>query len=523
MDQRLLRSPLRGPRHADDQVRILVAASGNGLRMTAMGANDPRELERRILLDTYKTFGCESGEPTFRYSLLDGVKEGYLVNPVVVDARTDVTTQLLSDKGYVVTAVNEEGEDAEESFLQKDFERSFFSEDTNRVFCQTFLDHGFIDPITGEFGKSILFCVSQNHASKIVQILNEMADLRYPGKYNSDFALQVSSDIPDAKQFTLSFKNNNLSGNFNFNPFYKTGKTRICATVGMMTTGYDCPDILNLALMRPVFSPTDFIQIKGRGTRKHNFTLDLIDPHVRDQIGQKQKENFKLFDFFATCEYFEEKFNYDEVLSLPKLGSGGGTVDPPPPIEKVEIDDDDYITALLNKEIGAEGMKIDRMYFEQFEEKVKTDPAILEKIEQGEWEELLTHIEQHILDKPEEFFTLEKLRQSAHVDRRVSLREMVEKIFGMIPYFKTKNELLDEEFDKFDSRYLPKEEYFNYAKTVFKAYILDPAFRNTIDRKNFADLNISPFGEAFRKLPPELRKAIPEYIKDFVPLNKFAA
>ena len=35
---------------------------------------DPRELERRLLLDTYRTFGCESGLPTFRYSLLDGVK-----------------------------------------------------------------------------------------------------------------------------------------------------------------------------------------------------------------------------------------------------------------------------------------------------------------------------------------------------------------------------------------------------------------------------------------------------------------
>jgi len=30
-----------------------------------------------------------------------------------------------------------------------------------------------------------------------------------------------------------------------------------------------------------------------------------------------QKTTFKLFDFFANCEYFEEKFNYDEVLSSP--------------------------------------------------------------------------------------------------------------------------------------------------------------------------------------------------------------
>jgi len=41
------------------------------------GTKDPRELERRLLLDTYRTFGCEGSQPTFRYTLLDGVKEGY--------------------------------------------------------------------------------------------------------------------------------------------------------------------------------------------------------------------------------------------------------------------------------------------------------------------------------------------------------------------------------------------------------------------------------------------------------------
>lgn len=77
---------------------------------------DPRELERRMLQDTYRTFGCESGEPTFRYSLLDGVKDGFLINPVVVDARTDITTQLLSDEGYAVLASGEDGEGAEQTF-----------------------------------------------------------------------------------------------------------------------------------------------------------------------------------------------------------------------------------------------------------------------------------------------------------------------------------------------------------------------------------------------------------------------
>ena len=54
------RDYLRGTRQSDDENRI----------------RDPREIERRQLRDTYLTFGCETEQPTFRYSLIDGVKDG---------------------------------------------------------------------------------------------------------------------------------------------------------------------------------------------------------------------------------------------------------------------------------------------------------------------------------------------------------------------------------------------------------------------------------------------------------------
>ena len=162
-----------------------------------------------------------------------------------------------------------------------------------------------------------------------------MADRMFPGKYQSDFAVQVTSQISDAQQFTINFTDtsNNLLGSENFLPGYKTSKARICVTVGMMTTGYDCTDILNLGLFRPIFSPTDFIQIKGRGTRKHDFLEQCLDPTLKpdpeagDTVIQPQKTAFKLFDFFGNCEYFETEFNYDQVLELPRPrhgDSGGG-------------------------------------------------------------------------------------------------------------------------------------------------------------------------------------------------------
>ena len=87
-----------------------------------LSEKDQRQWEKRLLLDTYTTFGCENSEPTFKYSLMEGVKEGYLIDPLVVDARTDITTELLSKKGYSVKLEDEEGAE-EQIFYQKDFER----------------------------------------------------------------------------------------------------------------------------------------------------------------------------------------------------------------------------------------------------------------------------------------------------------------------------------------------------------------------------------------------------------------
>ena len=488
-----------------------------------LSEKDPRELERRMLLDTYTTFGCADGKPTFQYSLLHGVKDGFLVNPIVADARTEITTQLLSDEGYSILTTNEEGEEEKESFFQRDFEKKFFNEKTNRIFCKTFLDNALRDPVTGETGKSIIFCVSQNHAAKVAQILNEFADKMFPNKYQSDFALQVTSLVTDAQQFTINFTNNNLSGTGNFNPLYKTSKTRVCVTVGMMTTGYDCPDLLNVGLMRPIFSPTDFIQIKGRGTRKHNFLKELLDKELAKQVMQPDKKNFKLFDFFANCEYFETEFNYDEILKLPPKGDGeggGGGYTTPDTFESTEHDP---LKNFTEQEVGLQGMKIDRMYFDRFEETIKEDAAVQQMIDKRDLEGIEQYILQNIFEKPEDFYNLTKLQNAAKVDRRLSLREIIEKIFGVIPYFKSKDELLEDEFEKFDSRYLPDEQLFYYAKNYFKSYITDPEFRDIIENKNFALLNTNPNGDVYRKLPPELRTLIPQYIKENVTLNRFIA
>ena len=492
-------------------------------------ADDPRAFERRLLLDTYKTFGCESGEPTFRYALTDGARDGVLVNPNLVDARSEITTQMLSERGYAVSFVDEEtGAELERVFGFREYERRFFSEATDRVFCETFLANALRDPISGEVGKSIVFAVSQSHAARLTQILNEMADAAFPGRYQSDFAVQVTSQVRDAQEFTRQFAQNRLMGGANFLPDYKTSKARVCVTVGMMTTGYDCPDLLNVALMRPVFSPTEFIQIKGRGTRPHDFAQEYAGGAPDGAGVRAEKTTFNLFDFFAVCEYFEKEHDYDQVIELPPL-PGSRPVsewEPEPAPRSYEYLGGDVLVSMRETPVGLEGMRIDRMMFDRFADAVRADANVADAVEAGEWDQVSDYVRREVFDKPEEYYSLEKLRKAADVDRRLTLREILEFVFGRIPRFKSKDELMEEEFSKFIADCKPERAIPVPAiKRFFKAYATDGWLRETIDQRRFGALATSQAfsREDYRAVPEKYRWLVPKYVKDYVPLNLFAA
>jgi hypothetical protein len=119
-------------------------------------------------------------------------------------------THTFSSKSKTTT-----GKTVRASYTQRDFERKFFADRTNKLFCKTFLENAFRDPISGEIGKSIVFAESQNHAARLAQILNEIADSMFPGKYQSDFAVQVTSQVDNAQQMTINFTNNKILGSEN--------------------------------------------------------------------------------------------------------------------------------------------------------------------------------------------------------------------------------------------------------------------------------------------------------------------
>jgi type I restriction enzyme R subunit len=498
--------------------------------------DDPRAYEKRLLLDTYRTFGCDDGLPTFRYSLKDAINhkpQPYLVGQRSLDARTEITAQMLAD-GYAVTVTaDEDGQETELVFEGRDFERKFFSDETNLSFVRCFLDNAKTDPLTGETGKTICFAVSRKHATKLVALFNEEATRRWPEAYGagSAFAVQVTSDIPGAQQMTMDFANNNLNGKSKWRAAefrdYDTSRTRVCVTVGMMTTGYDCEDVLNVVLARPIFSPTDFIQIKGRGTRLFTF-----------QHGghAAKKDGFKLFDFFANCEFFEDEFDYDEKLTLPKgpppppgpapTGGTGGT-DGGKPVTYTNTSPDP-LALLAAEDVGADGMRIDREMFrerfaEQAREAAAKHPALGAAVAAEDWPAAEALAQKLLFDRPKEFWNLLKLRAAFQSDRQPGLREILQLIFGLVPRIATREELAAEHCERYLATQPVDATRIRQTRQVFLAYVLDGVARGLIERGDFGGIRAhdAALFQSLKVLGADGIRTVLSYIKGAVPLVDF--
>ena len=101
----------------------------------------------------------------------------------------------------------------------------------------------------------------------------------------------------------------------------------------------------------------------------------------------------------------------------------------------------------------------------------------------------------------------------------------------MLDRFKDKNELLEDEFEKFITiyqtdinKYLEErpESDILKIKNYFKAYATDETIRTIINTKDFVRLNTnSKLPMRDFKILNGWRDIVPEYIKDYVSVNRF--
>ena len=68
------------------------------------------------------------------------------------------------------------------------------------------------------------------------------------------------------------------------------------------------------------------------------------------------------------------------------------------------------VRTLNDHAVGYDGMRIDRKYFDQFEDRILRDEALKAKVQSGNWHEIETYMEENHYNQPQEFFTREKLR-----------------------------------------------------------------------------------------------------------------
>jgi type I restriction enzyme R subunit len=359
---------------------------------------NPKSLEARLLRDTYNYFGCKPGFPTYRYDIIDAVKdpEGpFLCLPKIFDLRSDITTKALEESGWTVT-VNEQ----EENYKVKDLERKVFTLARNRVMCEAFLKEAQQDP-AGKLGKSIVFAVNQTHATTLTKIFNDLQ----PG-----IAVTITSRIPEASSIAKEFRDG------------KRGE-RIAISVDMLSTGYNCRDLLNIGLMRPIFSPTEYIQIKGRGTRLYTFKIGNTE---------YEKKHFFLLDFCAVAEYFEEQYDYAAPLKVPKERTGKptridtGSGKPPHTVDEPNGGDGtgekvipiwEGVDTLVSEEVrivGPDGEKVDVMTFRggyerDIKEFVERTPELQSAIEAEDDDAVETIVNERFYHRPKMYYSPDKL------------------------------------------------------------------------------------------------------------------
>ncbi len=189
--------------------------------------DDPLKLEYRYARDTYKHFGCDISTPTFRYTIQDGVKDGYLVAPRIARMVSIITKEAASEVGWQVEI---DGENYTYKISQ--IEKRVMVPRRNELICQQFLQNALKTP-NGAIGKSIIFAVSQNHAVAIARELNRLTP-----EHNGKFAEVITSRVTGASDLAKQFRKDE-----NFYP-------RIAVSVDMLTTGFDCPEVLNIVLAR---------------------------------------------------------------------------------------------------------------------------------------------------------------------------------------------------------------------------------------------------------------------------------
>ncbi len=228
-------------------------------------------------VDTYEYFG----DPIYTYSLRQGIEDGFLAPYRVLRVDMDVDAYGLQIDAGVLDRFGREIPPG--LYGTKEYERVISILSRTEAVARH-LTHYLKQ--TDPYGKTIVFCVDQEHALDMRNALAR-ANPEMMRKHPDYVARVVSDEGTVGRGYLDDFQD----------PEKETPV--ILTTSQMLTTGVDAPTCRNIVLFRPINSMVDFKQIIGRGTR------------VSEEHG---KAWFTILDYVgATQLFYDPAFDGDPV------------------------------------------------------------------------------------------------------------------------------------------------------------------------------------------------------------------
>lgn len=234
------------------------------------------------------------GEPVYTYSLLQGIKDGFLAPYRVTNCYLDLDLQGYTPEADEVDINNRHIE--ERFYQQKDYGRniSFLKRRYIVAHRITKMLHSI-----GRMTKTIVFCTDIEEAEAMRSLLTTLnADLC---KKDPRYVMRITGDDNAGKKQLENF--------IDVNQPYPT----VVTTSELLATGVDCKTCGLIVIDKEIGSMTEFKQIIGRGTRLRT---------------DKGKWHLEILDFRNATKKFKDP-GFDGP-PIPPTGKGGGGGNFPP-------------------------------------------------------------------------------------------------------------------------------------------------------------------------------------------------
>jgi superfamily II DNA or RNA helicase/uncharacterized protein (DUF3820 family) len=227
-----------------------------------------------------KALGAMYDKVSYSYAILDAVNDGWLVNSRCLQVEI---------KSLDLSKVGSSGSGATRDFITRELNSELEKE-------STIAEIALVTHRETQHLKTVVFCSSITEAQLVSERLQDRHGLA--AKYVCSMPERMTINNGNREQVLQEFEDGSC--------------THLC-NVGILTTGWDCPDLQAIVMARPTRSKPLYTQIYGRGTRP---LPGIVDAHSTAEdrkaaIANSAKRFFKVVDLVDNSARHEIATSWD--------------------------------------------------------------------------------------------------------------------------------------------------------------------------------------------------------------------